>query len=129
VYGAINVRTGQKIADQVVKADTAFKRMRGLLGRSSLAVGEGLYLPKCNAIHTFFMRFPIDVLFLTKDHLITHMVHSLVPFRIVWGPWGTRAVLELPGGALQQVPCETGDTIAFLSRTQGCGRQHGPSTR
>ena len=64
VGGAVNTSNGRKLAEKVLQAETLSERMRGLLGRSTLPVGEALLLDPCRAIHTAGMRFPIDVLFL-----------------------------------------------------------------
>ena len=76
-------------------AETMFERMRGLIGRKTLAPGKGLLIPKCNCIHTFFMRFPIDATFLDKNGRTVKVVRNVRPWRPwVWGGWRAASVLE-----------------------------------
>ena len=70
-------------------------RARGLIGRPPPAPGEGLLIPHCNAIHTFFMSYPIDATFLDKDGHVVKTVHNIRPWRpFVWGGFRARQVLE-----------------------------------
>ncbi len=76
-------------------ARTFFERARGLIGTKSLAPGEGLLIPRCNAIHTFFMSFPIDATFLDRDGRIVRVVKNIRPGRfLVWGGFRAVKVLE-----------------------------------
>lgn len=72
------------------------ERARGLIGESRLPPGEGLLIERCNAIHTFFMQFPIDAIFLDKNGHIVKTVRNIRPWRLfVWGGWRARKVLEV----------------------------------
>lgn len=76
-------------------ARTFAERARGLIGTKSLPPGEGMLILKCNAIHTFFMRFPIDATFLDKNNDIVKVVRNIRPWRLlVWGGWRAVKVLE-----------------------------------
>lgn len=76
-------------------AETMFARMRGLIGRKTLAPGKGMLIPKCNCIHTFFMRFPIDATFLDKNGRTVKVVRNVRPWRPwIWGGWRAASVLE-----------------------------------
>jgi len=76
-------------------ADTFAKRTRGLIGRPPLGPGEGLLILKCNAIHTFFMRYPIDATFLDRENRVVKVVRGIRPWRpFVWGGWRAVKVLE-----------------------------------
>ena len=114
VFSAVNVTTQKELAKRINKAVTFFQRTRGLLGRKELKKGEGLYIPKCRSIHTFFMKFTIDVVFIDVDNRITRLVPGLVPFRIAFGPRNTAGVLELSAGTLKNNCCVAGDKISFL---------------
>lgn len=71
------------------------ERARGLIGQEGLPAGCGLLIEKCNAIHTFFMKFPIDATFLNKNNEIVKVVRNIRPWRIlVWGGWRAKKVLE-----------------------------------
>ena len=76
-------------------ARTFLQRAVGLIGRRSLPPGEGLLILRCNAIHTFFMRFPIDATFLDKNDRVVKVVRNIRPWRLfVWGGWRAKKVLE-----------------------------------
>jgi uncharacterized membrane protein (UPF0127 family) len=84
-------------------ADTAASRTHGLLGRDSLAPGHGLILDPCRLIHTFFMRFAIDVVFFDRRQRVTRVARDVRPFRFAWGGWSARVTLELPAGTLGRI--------------------------
>ncbi len=98
---AFNSTRNVAVATKVEKADTSASRNKGLLGRSSLAADEGLWIVPCPMIHTFFMQFPIDVLFLDSDLTVRRVIEDLRPWRL--SPWvlSARSVLELKGGVLK----------------------------
>ena len=76
-------------------ARTFAERARGLIGTKSLPEGEGLLIEKCNAIHTFFMSFPIDATFLDGQDRVVKTVRNIRPWRfLVWGGWRAKKVLE-----------------------------------
>lgn len=76
-------------------ADNFLRRARGLLGRKGLAPGTGMLIPKCNAIHTIGMRFPIDAEFLDGRGNTVRLVRNIPPGRLfIWGGWRARQVLE-----------------------------------
>ena len=75
--------------------ETAWERMRGLIARPAPAPGHGLLIPKCNAIHTFFMRYPIDATFLDRKGEVVRKVTGIRPWRFfVWGGLRAASVLE-----------------------------------
>ena len=77
------------------EARTFAERARGLIGCKYLAPGDGLLIPRCNCIHTFFMSIPIDATFLDKDDHVVKKVCNIKPWRPwIWGGWKARKVLE-----------------------------------
>jgi hypothetical protein len=86
--------------------------MKGLLGRRGLEPGEGLLLRPAPAIHTWFMRFPIDAVFLDRDLSVVHIAAGMRPWRMARGP-GARAVLELPAGEAAHRGIEAGDRLVL----------------
>ena len=77
-------------------ARTFLQRARGLIGRRGLAKGEGMLIMQCNCIHTCFMRFPIDAIFLDAEGRVVKQVRGIRPWRVwIWGGWRARMVLEL----------------------------------
>ncbi len=97
------------LATRVRQADTFGLRLRGLMFRSALAEGEGLLIVPCQAVHTHFMRFPIDVLFLDEQDRVIHLIRSMRPWRQSPYVKGAKAVLELAAGAAG--PTEVGDWL------------------
>lgn len=85
-----------------VRAEVArsfFARAKGLLGRTSLPRGEGLLILRCNAIHTFFMRFAIDATFYDRKDRVVKVVRNIRPWHpFVWGGWRAVKVLETAAG-------------------------------
>jgi len=76
-------------------AETFAQRAKGLIGRRGLGPDEGLLIPRCNCIHTCFMRFPIDATFLDRKGAVVKIVRNIRPWRLfVWGGWRARQVIE-----------------------------------
>jgi uncharacterized protein len=96
-------------------ADRPLPRMRGLMGRRGLAAGEGLLLSPAPAIHTAFMRFPIDALFLDRDLRVLDIRKSLRPWRVA-SEHRARAVLELAAGECSRRRVEVGDRLELRDR-------------
>ena len=87
-------------------AERIFDRMRGLIGRKSLARGKGLLIMKCNCIHTFFMRFPIDATFLDRKGNVVRTVRGIRPWRPwIWGGWRAARVLETAAETVRPDAC------------------------
>ena len=106
------------ICDELVLGESFAQRFMGLMGRSALPQGEGLYLPT-NSIHMMFMRFPIDALFVSKEDAEGR--RSVVSTRPELPAWrgivmpirGAEGVIEMPAGTLAQVGVSEGDTVVF----------------
>jgi hypothetical protein len=93
--------------------------MVGLLGRRSLAEDEGLFLTPCTSIHTFFMRFPIDSLYLDREHVVVKAVKRLRPFRVSACLRAAHSILELPAGAIEASGTQVGDRLTLASSGSG----------
>ena len=94
----VTVRAGEQVVcEECLVADRPLARMRGLLGRTSLPRGEGVLLRPAGSIHTFFMRFPIDAVFVDRDGVVVGVEHELQPWRTARRS-GAHAVLELAAG-------------------------------
>ncbi len=106
-----NRTRGRTLAGHVQLADTPRARRVGLLKREELAAGEGLWIFPTHAIHTFGMRFPIDVAFLDRRLRVKRVYHRLVPYRLTSFVWGARSVLELPCGSLDETGTDIGDEL------------------
>ena len=101
-------------------ADRMFPRMKGLLGRRSLAEDEGILLRPASSIHTAFMRFPIDVAFLDRDNRVVKVANNVVPWRVAAAKGGKQA-LELRAGRAEAVGLKAGDVVAFAESATGAG--------
>ncbi len=107
-----NLSRQTTLATSAQRAHTYRDRFLGLMFREALPEGGGLLLEPEGSIHTFFMRFPIDVLYLDRDSRVLRAVQAMPPSRI--GPVLTRgchAILELPAGVIQQSGTEVGDQL------------------
>jgi uncharacterized membrane protein (UPF0127 family) len=108
-----NRTRGALVALNVSVADTPHSRRIGLLRHKNLEPGEGLWIYPTQAIHTFGMQFPIDVVFLDRGLRVKRVYHRLRPFRLTWFVWGARSVLELPSGSLAGTGTVVGDELQF----------------
>ena len=111
----INSRTGRVVADEISTAFDSASRRKGLLGRESMTAGSAMVIAPTNAIHTFFMRFEIDVAFVSKDGRILKLRHRLRPWR-VFGALTGFAAIELPGGTLEASGSQIGDDLGLQAR-------------
>jgi uncharacterized membrane protein (UPF0127 family) len=84
--------------------------MRGLLGRRQLPEGEGILLRPAGSVHTFFMRFPIDAVFLDREQVVLRVEPDVRPWRAV-GQRRAHAVLELPAGEAERREVEVGQKL------------------
>ena len=116
-----NVTRDQPLADRVLLADGFWNRFKGLMGRAELPMGEGLHLRPCNSVHTFFMRIPIDVLFLDTEGTVVKLFPALPPWRTTAPVRGVRSVLELPVGVIAASGTRVGDQLRFEQRLPAAG--------
>ncbi len=106
----VHVASGAILAERLEIARTTPDRMRGLLGRERLSPGGGMLIERCSSIHTFFMRFPIDVIFLDGAGTARKVSREVGPWRLRWA-FGAQAVAELPAGTLDRMPVAAGDAL------------------
>lgn len=97
----ISCHSGEVIVSRGEKAYTALSRFIGLMGKEELPAGSALLLKPCCQVHTFFMRFGIDVIFLSRDLHVKHVIENMQPWKISKFVRGSYMVVELPGGSLQ----------------------------
>jgi uncharacterized protein len=109
----VNRTRNRSLGDAIELADTGKTRRVGLLKRTGLAPGEGLWIFPCEGIHTFFMRFDIDVLFLDKHKRVVKAVERLRPWRMSLSLRG-RSVLELPAGVIAESETRRGDQLEVI---------------
>jgi uncharacterized membrane protein (UPF0127 family) len=92
-------------------ADRPLARAVGLLGRSRFEQGDGLVIAPCDTIHTWFMRFPIDVLFVDQDGVVVRAIESLAPFNLASGRPRARMTIELPAGTVRRAALREGARV------------------
>lgn len=108
-----NLTRGVELGDNIAVADTSATRRQGLLKHQGLKPGEGLWIVPCEGVHTFFMKFPIDVVFLSRKR-------SVLKVRRDMGRWGmtmclrAHSVLELPAGTLAETGTSVGDQLELV---------------
>jgi uncharacterized membrane protein (UPF0127 family) len=106
---------GRVVAESVVVADSTGRRLRGLLGKKELPSGHGVLLRPAWSIHTAFMRFPIDVVFLDADQIVIKIVPNLQSFKTA-SCRGAREVVELRAGECERRGLALGDRVAWAAR-------------
>lgn len=111
---ATNLRNGKELSNNVIVADSPFKRMKGLLGRKEMQKGEALWITPCYSIHTFFMRFSIDVVFLNKKNRVVALIKNIKPNRMTRLYLKATSVLELPSGTIESTATEIEDQIEIV---------------
>jgi len=109
----VNSRTGMVVADQLLAAFDSASRRAGLLQHGALPDRSAMIIAPSNAIHTFFMKFPIDVAFVGRDGRVRKVREGLQPWRIA-AALRAYAVLELPAGALRGTGTVVGDVLEIL---------------
>ena len=105
-----NLTKGTQLADRAGIADNSAARQKGLLKHTSLAEGEGLWIVPCEAIHTFLMKFPIDVLFINKKRVVTKIRPNIVKNRIAFSI-RAHSTIELPVGMIEKSRTAAGDQL------------------
>ncbi len=106
---------GRVVAESVIVADSTMRRLRGLLGRKDLPSGHGVLLRPAWSIHTAFMRFPIDVIFLDADQVVIKIVPRLTAFKTA-SCRGAREIVELRAGECDRRGLSIGDRVAWAAR-------------
>ena len=99
------------LAEAAEVADTSAKRRTGLLKHSRLEAGEGLWIVPCESVHTFFMKFPIDLVYLDKERKV-RKVRNAVPAWRLSACLTAHSVLELPAGTVEKTRTTVGDELA-----------------
>lgn len=108
---AVNLTTGEEIANDVTVADGVFSRMKGLLGRETMAPGTALLIIPCKGVHTFGMKFSLDIIFLDRRKRVIGVREDLVPNRLSVMHLGATSVMEMPAGRIAATRTRVGDEI------------------
>jgi uncharacterized membrane protein (UPF0127 family) len=108
---AINVTQNKTLASSLSVADTFLGSLLGLMGRRHFPMGAGLWINPCQSVHSMWMRFPIDVIFLDKQKSIVHLITNMKPFRISRHISRAKSVLELPASTIIETQTQLGDQV------------------
>jgi uncharacterized membrane protein (UPF0127 family) len=111
-FTSVRTAEGKVVCERCEMPESSFGRARGLLGRRGLEPGGGMLIDRAGSVHMFFMRFPIDVVFLARDRTVVGVKHRLAPWRVA-GARHAVASLELPAGRAAEVGIEKGDSLVF----------------
>ena len=103
------------LLDHVAMAESFFSRGKGLLGCSSLEPNQGLWIKPCNNIHTFFMKFSIDCIFVDRRMHVIKVIHDVKPFRIIGPYWKSHSVFEVNTGFAHRNNINVGDQFYVVS--------------
>jgi len=103
------------LADAAEVADTSEKRRTGLLKHDCLAPGQGLWIVPCESVHSFFMKFAIDLVYLDRNQKVRKVRHRMVPWRLS-ACLTAHSILELPAGAVAASGTEAGDQLEMVEQ-------------
>ena len=116
IYMTVQNLTRKTVLGTAVElAGSGETRRKGLLGRTGLEPGGGLWIVPCESVHTFFMRFPIDLVYLDRKNRVRKVRHAVGPWRLS-ACLTAHSVLELPAGTARESLTERGDTLELASR-------------
>ncbi len=106
------------LGEAIEVAVTAAQRVKGLLGRECLADGQGLLFKGSASLHTFFMQFPIDIVFMDKRAKVLKCAQDVAPFKLVMAPFHAYYALELPVGAIADSKTRVGDRLLLFEEAE-----------
>lgn len=118
IYTVFNRTKSAWLAHNAEAADSIFKRIKGLIGRSEVTFGPGqaFWIKPSDGIHTLGMRFPIDAVYLDSEGRVIRLYHQLKPYRIAAIVLKAKSVLELPPGTLVRTGTVVGDLLEFQAK-------------
>ena len=100
------------LGDAVDVADTSEKRRVGLLKHERLNPGDGLWIVPCESVHTFFMKFPIDLVYIDKKRKVRKVRNTMLPWRLS-ACLSAHSILELPAGTVERTGTQPGDELSI----------------
>jgi uncharacterized membrane protein (UPF0127 family) len=107
------IKDGRTLIPTCRVATDFFSRFMGLMGRSSIGADEALVFPRCNSIHTFFMRFPIDVVMVDAQGKVVDVIAHLGPWRMLLPRWNAKHVIELRADRSRELGIVPGTQLEF----------------
>jgi hypothetical protein len=112
-----NLTRDSLVAERCRVARSLRERTVGLLGTAQPPPGDGLLIERAQSIHMFFMRYPIDVVFVDRDARVTRCVTGLLPWRVIWWARGARDCIELGVGSIAASGVQVGDQLSVTAIT------------
>ena len=112
ICGSLHREGGRRPLARVWRASSAWERARGLLGRPPLAADEALLIEPCSSVHTFGMRYPIDLAYLDREGRVLRVVPRVRPLSLSARP-GARATLEMAAGAAEALALRPGERLEW----------------
>ncbi len=109
----LNITRNTEVASSAEVASSGAKRTKGLLGRKSLERGKGLWIVPCEAVHTFFMQFPLDLIYLDRKHRVRKVRSHVPPWRVSFC-FSAHSILELPTGTIRESQTQIGDSVEIV---------------
>lgn len=106
-----NKSTHTNLIENLEVAKTFWARGKGLLGKKSLPANQALWIHHCNSIHTFFMKFSIDCVFVDRNLKVKAVYVDVKPWRLVTPVWGASSVIEMSSGVSRQLKIKVGDEL------------------
>lgn len=107
----VNQTQNCEILQNLSVADSFWSRLVGLLGRKQLTVDDGMWFDRCNSIHTFGMRFSLDLIFLDPSMKVKALRKNVAPGRMTWPVFGAKSVVEIASGSLETMKISIGDQL------------------
>jgi uncharacterized membrane protein (UPF0127 family) len=108
-----NLTRGTSIGEAIETAESSADRRTGLLKHESLDEGSGLWIVPCEAVHTFFMRFALDLIYLDRKHRVRAVTRNVKPWRLS-ACLTAHSVIELPVGTIDRTGTQKGDEVELL---------------
>jgi uncharacterized protein len=105
------LRNEKTILTNIKIADGFFDRLRGLMFKRELGEEEGLFMPNCNWVHTLFMRFSLDIVYLNKNNKICHIDVDVKPWRFCLPVFSAKSIIELNSGVAERLSLQEGDLL------------------
>ena len=117
-YRLHNITRNTLLGDAIDLANTSRKRRIGLLEHVRLNAGEGLWIVPCESVHTFFMKFALDLVYLDRTHIVCKTVANVPPWRMSMC-FLAHSIVELPAGSIEQGGIRKGDQLVFAPAIEG----------
>lgn len=113
-FRVTNLTRGTLIGDAITSAESSAERRTGLLKHTRLEEGAGLWIVPCEAVHTFFMKFPLDLIYLDRKRRVRALRRNVLPWRFsICLP--AHSIIELPVGTIDRTATQTGDELELLA--------------